>query len=133
MSHAVRSIMRMKFKRPYVQLAIEIEECLAANDHVEAFSQHKGRWIKATREALGYSAVALARKLNISQPSLFEKEEREACGAISIKKLEAIAQAMNCKFVYGFVPNESLADVAADLETRQEHARQRHRRIPRPA
>ena len=68
---------------------------------------HKG-WICALRNSLGMTTTQLAKRVGISQPALVHHEKRERSGSITIQSLRKIAAAMNCKFVYYFVPNEDL-------------------------
>jgi len=63
-------------------------------------------WIKSIRIALGISMKQLAKKLNISSQSILESEQREKEGAISIRVLKNIANALEMDFVYGFVPKD---------------------------
>jgi predicted DNA-binding mobile mystery protein A len=80
-------------------------------------------WIKAIREALGMSAEQLAQRMKVKQPSLFEIEQSEAKGTITLATLRRAAEALDCTLVYALLPNKSLE------ETIRERARQfAHRR-----
>jgi predicted DNA-binding mobile mystery protein A len=61
-------------------------------------------WIYSIRAALKMSLRQLGNRLNISAQSVKELEEREANGAITLKSLRELADALNMKLVYGFVP-----------------------------
>jgi predicted DNA-binding mobile mystery protein A len=63
-------------------------------------------WIKAIRTALGMSMQQLASRLNITKQGIMDIERREKDGSITIKSLRTIAQAMDMRLVYGFVPND---------------------------
>ena len=63
-------------------------------------------WIKAIRTALGMSMQQLASRLNITKQGVMDIERREKDGSITIKSLRNIAQAMDMRLVYGFVPND---------------------------
>jgi predicted DNA-binding mobile mystery protein A len=65
-------------------------------------------WIKAIREALGMSAVQLARRMHIKQPSVVALEQSEIKGTIQLATLRRAAEAMNCTLVYALIPNDSL-------------------------
>lgn len=69
----------------------------------------------------------------MSKQALSQLKEGERNRTISLAKLEALAEAMNCKLVYGFIPKRPLVPNTIDLERRQSLARKRHRSIPRPA
>jgi len=64
---------------------------------------HKG-WVAAVRAALNMSLRQLGQRLGISAQSVKEIEERETKGAITVKSLGEVANALNMKLVYGFVP-----------------------------
>ena len=66
-------------------------------------------WIKAIRTALRMSLRQLGDKINITAQSVKEIEEREKNGTVSIKILRQVGEALDMKFVYGFIPkNETL-------------------------
>ena len=71
------------------------------------FSSARDGWIRMIRDALGISARQLAAKLGISQPTLAKIEKSELKRAVSLKTLDRIAEAIDCKVVYAFVPNDS--------------------------
>ncbi len=68
---------------------------------------HKG-WIRAVRDALGMTTTQLAKRLKVSQPTLFEYEKREIEGTITLNTLEKAAQAMGCRLLYAIVPENTL-------------------------
>jgi len=63
-------------------------------------------WIKSIRLALNISLTQFAKMLKKSSPTVKELEEREASKNITLKKLIEIGDALNLRFVYGFVPKE---------------------------
>jgi predicted DNA-binding mobile mystery protein A len=67
-------------------------------------------WIRAIREALGMTTGQLAKRLGVHQPRVIELERGEASGNITIKSLERAAEALGCRLVYAFIPEEPLAD-----------------------
>jgi predicted DNA-binding mobile mystery protein A len=66
----------------------------------------KKGWIRTIREVLGMSSYALANRMGCSRTNITSLEQREKKGTISLKALEQVAQAMNCKLVYCFIPLE---------------------------
>jgi len=60
-------------------------------------------WIHTIRLALKMSLRQLGNKLDMSAQSVKEIEAREANGSITIKSLSETAEALDMKFVYGFV------------------------------
>lgn len=65
-------------------------------------------WIKSIRTALGMPQSYLSRKLGVSQPTVAAYEQSEADETIQIATLKKVADAMECDFVYAFVPRGSL-------------------------
>jgi predicted DNA-binding mobile mystery protein A len=69
-------------------------------------------WIKAIRTGLNMSMQQLGHKLGVSKQAVLDIERRESQGAITIRSLREVAQALNMELVYGFVPKEgSLNDL----------------------
>lgn len=66
-------------------------------------------WIKTIREFFGMTTTQLAKKLDISQSRIVRMEQNEK--NIKISTMERIADALNCDFVYAFVPKENIENV----------------------
>ena len=66
-------------------------------------------WIKTIREFFGMTTTQLAKKLDISQSRIVRMEQNEK--NIKISTMERIADALNCDFIYTFVPRENINDV----------------------
>lgn len=71
----------------------------------------KNGWIQTIRQLFGISSSQLAKKMGCTRPNIAAFERREKKGTITIQTLEHIAQAMNCKFVYFFIPNKPLEQI----------------------
>jgi len=65
-------------------------------------------WIKAIRESLGMTTAQLAQRLGIKQPSVVAMEQSEAKGTIALATLRRVAEALDCRLVYAFVPKTTL-------------------------
>jgi predicted DNA-binding mobile mystery protein A len=63
-------------------------------------------WINTIRLTLNMSLKQLAKKLNITSQSVNEIESREADKKITLEKLNEVANALDLKFVYGFIPKD---------------------------
>ncbi len=63
-------------------------------------------WVNAIRTAIGMSMQQLANKLSISKQAVADIEKREREGAITIKALREVANAMDMDLVYAFVPKD---------------------------
>ena len=71
----------------------------------EASTPGRG-WIHAIRSALNMTLNQLGGKISLSRQNVKAMEDREIRGTISLNGLKKFAEAMNMKFVYGFVPND---------------------------
>jgi len=86
-------------------------------------------WIKAIREALGMTTRQLAARMDASPSRIPVIEKAEVTGATTIKTLREAAEAMNCTFVYAFVPTKPLDDILRERaiqKTRKDIARLDH-------
>ena len=59
-------------------------------------------WINTVREAIGMTAIQLAKRLGVSQPRITKMEANEE--NLKLSTMKKAAQAMNCEFVYYFKP-----------------------------
>ena len=75
-------------------------------------------WIKLIREALGMSTKQLGKKVGIDQSRISRLENAEIEGDLKLSSLKKIAEGLNMRFVYGFVPEESLEKMVRDQATK---------------
>lgn len=66
-------------------------------------------WLKTIREFLGMTTTQLAKKINVAQPRVINLEKNEKNTKIST--MERIADALNCDFIYAFIPRENIDDI----------------------
>ena len=71
-------------------------------------------WIKTLRQALNMSGAQLARRLGVTRGLVSKTEKAELSGGVTLKKMQDMAQAMNCRFVYAIVPE-------TDIDTTLKH------------
>lgn len=71
----------------------------------------RGGWLRTIREALGMSAAQLAGRLGVAQQAIVNFERNEAAGKITLKSLQRVAQALDCRVVYAVAPNKPLAQM----------------------
>lgn len=86
-----------------------LDERLNAFKPLEKFKSPPRGWIRAIRQALGMTGVQLARRLGISAPTVIRFENAEVSGAIHLRTLRRVAEALDCKLVYALVPHETLS------------------------
>ena len=68
-------------------------------------------WVKTIREALGMTSNELAKRSGMDQAQLSRVEKAEPDGKVTITTLQRIAEGLDMKFVYGFVPVEDLESI----------------------
>ena len=68
-------------------------------------------WIRSIRQSLGMTAAQLAQRVGVSQPRILAIERAETTAAVELKTLQRVAEALNCRLVYAFIPKEPLEQV----------------------
>lgn len=71
-------------------------------------------WVKLIRESLGMSGQELADRVGLDQSNISRLENSELSGEAKLSSLRKIAEGLNMKFVYGFVPKDSLESIVRD-------------------
>jgi predicted DNA-binding mobile mystery protein A len=61
-------------------------------------------WLRTVRNALGVSGAEVARKMGVTRARVTQAEHAELTGGITLKSMQATAEAMGCRFVYAIVP-----------------------------
>ena len=74
---------------------------------------HRG-WIRAIRDALGMPAADLARRMGVTGSTVRALEKSEVSGGIRLSSLRRAAEAMDCTFVYAFLPNQGLENTVRE-------------------
>ena len=67
-------------------------------------------WINTIRTALNMTMAQLGIKLRITRQGVKNIEDSESKGSISINSLKEVGEALDLKFVYGFVPKNGTID-----------------------
>ena len=67
-------------------------------------------WIRAIREALGMSGKQFANRLGVKPPRITALEKDEMTGAVTIKKMQEAANALDCDLFYAIIPRETLSE-----------------------
>ncbi|MEH6515005.1 MAG: mobile mystery protein A [Maribacter arcticus] len=80
-------------------------------------------WVNTIRTSLNMTRDQLGAKLDLTKGAIQKIEEREATGQITLNKLKGVGNALNMKFVYGFIPKdgtiENLVNVKAEKLARK--------------
>ncbi|MCD6564457.1 MAG: mobile mystery protein A [Bacteroidales bacterium] len=75
-------------------------------------------WINTIRTTINMTLEQLGKKLNMTKQGVKRIEESEAAGTITIKSLKEVGNALDMKFVYGFVPIDESIDSLLDRKSR---------------
>jgi predicted DNA-binding mobile mystery protein A len=67
-------------------------------------------WVRAIRDALGISTRQLGDRLGVNKSRITRIEQDEVGGSVTLKTMRRVADALDCVFVYGFVPRKTLED-----------------------
>jgi len=76
-------------------------------------------WIAAIRGALGMSVRDLGGRMGTTGQRASKLEHDEISGRIQLSSLRRAAEAMNCRLVYAFVPNEPLEEMVRQQARRK--------------
>jgi predicted DNA-binding mobile mystery protein A len=106
----------------------QLERRLAPLREMSLAAPPKG-WIRAIRESLGMTARQLAARMGVGPSRIPVIEKAEVTGATTLRTLRQAAAALNCAFVYAFVPIETLDDILRERavhKARNDVARRDH-------
>jgi len=73
-------------------------------------------WVNTIRTTLNMTRDQLGNKLEVSKGAIQKIEEREATGQITINKLKDVGNALNMKFIYGFIPKDGTIESLINLK-----------------
>jgi predicted DNA-binding mobile mystery protein A len=116
---------------PSPEWAASLDEQINVRVCKESLTPMMYEWSETIRTALGLTAAALGKRMGISQAATSKLERSEEAGTISIERLSALADALDCDFVYGFLPRQPLAETATRNQQVFAVARRAHRKLPR--
>ena len=89
----------------------QLDRKLKRNISLSKIELPREGWIKEIRKALKMSYSQLAKRLSVTPNAIKKFEDSEMQGTISLNSLNKIANAMDCRVVYAFVPNESFEKI----------------------
>jgi predicted DNA-binding mobile mystery protein A len=76
-------------------------------ENLQAFQIRNG-WIHYLRSTFGMKLSTLARLAGTTSSSVQQAEKREAQGKVTLETLRRMAEAMDCEFVYAFIPRNKI-------------------------
>jgi len=76
-------------------------------------------WIHSVRTVINMSLKQLGKRLSITKQGVRGIEEREKDGSITLKSLKAAGEALDMKFVYGFIPKTGSIDKMIQVKAKE--------------
>ena len=62
-------------------------------------------WLRTVRSALGMSGAEVAKKMGVTRARITKAEHAELTGGVTLKSMQATAEALGCRFVYAIIPS----------------------------
>lgn len=94
----------------------QLDQKLAVFKNSEMVLVPQKGWINTIRTTLNMTMDQLGTKLRLTKGAIQKIEEREAIGQITINKLKDVGEALDMKFVYGFVPKDGTIENLINLK-----------------
>ncbi|MBC5839336.1 mobile mystery protein A [Flavobacterium muglaense] len=94
----------------------QLDQKLAVFKGTEMVLVPQKGWVNTIRTGLNMTMYQLGNKLKLTKGAVQKIEEREATGQITINKLKEVGEALEMKFVYGFVPKDGTIDNLINLK-----------------
>lgn len=88
----------------------QIDRMFNAPINLKEFKTPKSGWIYEIRRCLGMTLTDLAVRLGVIKQRIFRMQADEKLGKVTLETLRRAAEAMDCEFVYAFVPRKSLEE-----------------------
>ena len=71
-------------------------------------------WLRTVRNALGMTGEQLAKRLGVTKARISKAEQAELTGGITLKSMQSMASAMDCRFVYAVIPIQEIEEIIKD-------------------
>ncbi len=97
----------------------QMDEKLKQVGDLNTFQFSKEGWVRNLRKLLNISLEQLANKVGVTAPAIKGIEDRERTGAVTIKSLNQVAEAMDMKVVYIFVPKDGSLEQLIERKARE--------------
>ena len=68
-------------------------------------------WLRTVRHALGMSGPQMAKRRGVTKARISKAEQDELRGSVTLKTMQSMAEAMDCRFVYAVVPDQEIEEV----------------------
>lgn len=102
----------MRTTKPFDTLALSlVEKRFNSIRKAAKDAKVKPGWIHYTRQAMGMTLKKLAERAGVSKATVAQAERSEQQSKATIATMKKMAEAMNCEFVYAFVPKANIKTV----------------------
>ena len=88
----------------------QLERSLLRLKPLKSISSPAKGWVRAIRDALGMNGRQLADRMGEHRSRTTQLEQGELTGSVTVRTMMRVAEALDCLFVYGFVPKTSLEE-----------------------
>ena len=96
--------------KPLQKLALEqVERRLNKVSSISEEMKVKPGWINYIRKAMCITLETLARESKLHLSTIQKIEKRESSGKVTLDTMRKTASAMECEFVYAFVPKKPIS------------------------
>ena len=82
-------------------------------------------WLRTVRKALGMSGPQLAKRLGVTKWQVSKTEKGEMAGSVTLRTMNKMAEALNCRFVYAVIPDKEIEQVIKDQAIKKARAQVR--------
>lgn len=96
----------------------QLEVTLHQFELLKALRPPRKGWIRAIRDALGMNGRQFADRLGEHRSRTQQIEQQELEGSLTLRTMRKSAEALDCVFVYGFVPRTSLEETVRNQANR---------------
>jgi predicted DNA-binding mobile mystery protein A len=97
----------------------QLDKKLSAIRSLQKIQCPANGWINLIRKTLRISLRQLGQKLSITPQSARDIEVREKEGAITLKVMNEVAEALDMTFVYGFIPKDGSLEKMVERKARK--------------
>lgn len=86
-------------------------QLLSLKEQGAAYLLPKQGWVRTLRKALGMTIKQLAKRLGVDPSRVVKIETSEIEEGITLRSLQSVAKALDCRLVYSFIPESSLEEM----------------------
>ncbi|MGH1373396.1 MAG: mobile mystery protein A [Cellvibrionaceae bacterium] len=98
---SLKKIVTKQYQERVNQVAVQLEGLVVPSEG----------WLRTVRKALGMSGAQLARRMGVTRGLISNTEKAETAGGVTLRNMQQMAQAMDCRFIYAVVPQNKIEDI----------------------